>query len=117
MSLIGYGVDFGTTNSVLAFSDGRTTTAIMDESTDLPHPSVVWYSGDGVVVGGEAKRNINQYGDQPGHRFVRSIKRKLGWVDSRMIDRQLTRRQKNEYLETIVCEECERACAGTCQSK
>lgn len=73
---IGFGIDFGTTNSLLSFHDGRQTFSFKD-SEDLPHPSVVWFHGDKVVVGREAKQNIHRYGDTPGHTFVRSIKRQL----------------------------------------
>lgn len=71
------GIDFGTTNSLLALYDGKQTHPYLNDE-GLPHPSVVWYQGDRVTVGAQAKRNINTYGGQPGHRFVRSIKRSLG---------------------------------------
>lgn len=73
---IGYGIDFGTTNSLLSFHDGRETFSFKD-GEGLPHPSVVWFHGDNVFVGREAKKNIHRYGDTPGHTFVRSIKRQL----------------------------------------
>jgi molecular chaperone DnaK (HSP70) len=49
----------------------------MDEA-GKPHPSVVWYSPDGVKVGAAAKEHIHAFSDAPGHRFVRSVKRFLG---------------------------------------
>lgn len=73
---IGYGIDFGTTNSLLSFHDGRQTHSFKDEH-NLPHPSVVWYHGEDVKVGRVAKENIHLFGDEPGHTFIRSIKRNL----------------------------------------
>lgn len=75
---IGYGIDFGTTNSVAAavsHEDGRAFAYLQGGQ---PHPSFVWYSGDGVTVGSEAKRNFNAFGSEAGHRFIRSVKRDLG---------------------------------------
>ena len=69
-----YGIDFGTTNSVVAASRDPSSA----EAVGLPHPSVVWYGPEGVQVGRKAKANINAYADQIGHRFFRSIKRHLG---------------------------------------
>jgi molecular chaperone DnaK (HSP70) len=75
---IGLGVDFGTTNSVLALYEGGNSRALMD-SDGMPHPSVVWYQPDGnIIVGRKAKRNFLGYSDQPGHRLIPSIKRDLG---------------------------------------
>src|SRR5207245_3970715 len=76
----GYGIDFGTTNSVVAMCDGTTerVRAYTDRSNNLPHPSVVWYRGDQVVVGREAKTNLKGFADVTGNAFVPSVKRKLG---------------------------------------
>jgi molecular chaperone DnaK (HSP70) len=76
----GYGVDFGTTNSVAAVCNGTggRVRAYTDLSNNLPHPSVVWYRGDEIVVGKEAKRNLKGYADVTGNAFVGSVKRKLG---------------------------------------
>src|SRR5437016_4955444 len=59
---------------------GETTLprALLDRDTAAPTPSVVWYSPEGIRVGLDAKRNINQFGTVPGNRFFRSIKRELG---------------------------------------
>ncbi len=72
-----FGIDFGTTNSVAASATGEQALPLVDER-GLPHPSVVWYQPDGVVVGHKAKANINAFGDVVGNRFITSIKRSLG---------------------------------------
>lgn len=76
----GYGIDFGTTNSVAARCDGRSgrTLPFKDRKTNLPHASVVWFQGDHVVVGREAKFQIKEFAGVPGNAFVTSVKRKLG---------------------------------------
>lgn len=76
----GFGIDFGTTNSVAARSDSSTgrTLPFTDQETNLPHPSVVWYRGEQVVVGKEAKHQLKGFADEAGNTFIRSIKRKLG---------------------------------------
>jgi len=73
-----FGIDFGTTNSVVAVvgSTQRPAVPLLDDGQ--PHPSIVWYRSTDVVVGREAKRNFNQFADQFGHRFVKSVKRSLG---------------------------------------
>src|SRR5262245_8659435 len=74
-----YGIDFGTTNSVAAFCDVRTGYTVPCLDDGRPHPSVVWLTESGnVVVGAEAKRRINEFGDLDGNQFVSSIKRQLG---------------------------------------
>jgi molecular chaperone DnaK (HSP70) len=52
------GLDFGTTNSLVAKIVGDRPLVLTDETTDLPHPSVVWYHGSEVVVGREAKAQL-----------------------------------------------------------
>ena len=79
--MTGIGIDFGTTNSVAAIyrPELKRVTALTNESTDLPHPSVVWYRpGGNVRVGAEAKDNLQGYSEVEGNRFVSSIKRRLG---------------------------------------
>jgi molecular chaperone DnaK len=76
----GFGIDFGTTNSVVAVCDGATRrpSALLD-SNGRPHASVVWFMADGSVkVGRQAKNNLNSYADEPGNVFMPSIKRQLG---------------------------------------
>ncbi|MFI5253469.1 MAG: Hsp70 family protein [Bacteroidota bacterium] len=75
-----YGIDFGTTNSVVSVYDSTTkkVTALLNNSI-VPHPSVVWYKADGSVqVGHAAKNNLNRYSGIAGHHFISSIKRRLG---------------------------------------
>jgi molecular chaperone DnaK len=74
---VGFGIDFGTTNSVIGVCEGGPTRALLDE--DKPNPSVVWFRPDGdVIVGRQAKRNLNGYSEQPGNTFVSSVKVHLG---------------------------------------
>jgi molecular chaperone DnaK len=68
-----FGIDFGTTNSLAALVTGDRCRMLLDEK-NRPHPSVVWYRGSEVVVGREAKENMDltESGAPPG--FVRSPK-------------------------------------------
>lgn len=76
---VAYGIDFGTTNSVaVAATRQGTIRPMLDRETGAPHPSVVWYGPERVVVGYDAKRNMHGFGSQIGHRFVRSVKKELG---------------------------------------
>lgn len=74
------GIDFGTTNSVAAVYDKRIkkTRALTERVSNMPHPSVVWFRGNEVIVGREAKRNLNRFAQRAGNHFERSVKRKLG---------------------------------------
>lgn len=76
----GFGIDFGTTNSVAAVCDSRTgrVRALTDLSNNRPHPSVVWYKGDQTIVGSAAKYNLKDLANVAGNTFVASVKRKLG---------------------------------------
>lgn len=73
----GFGIDFGTTNSVV--SSYRTEDGVPHNYLERgqPLPSVVWYS-DTITVGRVAKEHINSFAHVPGNTFVRSIKGKLG---------------------------------------
>ncbi len=74
---VGFGIDFGTTNSVVGVCEGGPTRALLDG--DKPNPSVVWYAADGnVTVGRKAKNSLNGYSDVPGNTFVNSVKLSLG---------------------------------------
>jgi molecular chaperone DnaK (HSP70) len=74
----GIGIDFGTTNSVAARCDTSKRPLPLTQG-GRPHPSVVWYRLDGsVVVGQDAKANINGKSGEIGNAFFSSIKRKLG---------------------------------------
>src|SRR6266571_6201729 len=76
----GIGIDFGTTNSVAAEFDSSTgrIRALTDPTTNQPHPSVVWFQGERVIVGHKAKQNIEHFAEVSGNHFERSIKRALG---------------------------------------
>jgi molecular chaperone DnaK len=50
-----FGLDFGTTNSLLSVIQGRTCISLVDRTTNRPHPSVVWYRAGEVVVGKDAR--------------------------------------------------------------
>ncbi len=76
----GIGIDFGTTNSVVAICEERTgrTRGLADPENNLPHPSVVGFRGDKVEVGRSAKHQIQSLAEVAGNFFVRSVKRELG---------------------------------------
>jgi molecular chaperone DnaK (HSP70) len=81
MTARGFGIDFGTTNSIIAFHDAevRRTTSCRDADTALPHPSIVWYKPDGAVrVGAEAKSVLTKLSGVAGNAFVQSVKVHLG---------------------------------------
>lgn len=86
-----FGIDFGTTNSLVAVAVGSRALPLLDQRTGRPHPSVIWYRGSDVVVGREARQNmdITETGVHPG--FVRSPKMSLRregpiFVDGRPIE-------------------------------
>ena len=72
-----FGLDFGTTNSLLSVigRDGRPIH--LTDNTDRPHPSVVWYRGSEVVVGRKARENLDAGAEPISGSFVRSPKRLL----------------------------------------
>lgn len=75
--MVGFGIDFGTTNSVAAAFNGREVTPFVDD-IKLPHPSVVWYQGDSQpIVGRKAKDQIRDFENTPGNKFIRSIKSQI----------------------------------------
>ncbi|MCX8157522.1 MAG: Hsp70 family protein [Verrucomicrobiae bacterium] len=78
MTMKGFGIDFGTTNSLIAYYNTEIAEmpgAFMDAGR--PHPSLVWYRPDSSqpVVGWEARRQMNQVENTMGHCFVHSVKR------------------------------------------
>lgn len=91
MEPIAFGVDFGTTNSIVCAWGSQIRQALQNEKPialwdtsvlaqlgKRPHPSVVWYApNQEAVVGHSAKSRMLAY-DGMGHAFVRSIKRQLG---------------------------------------
>ena len=78
------GIDFGTTNSKMAFIEMDEPTMIENSEGNFNTPSVVFFKENGEVVVGEvAKRNIITYPT----RTVASIKRKMGTGYKKKIDR------------------------------
>jgi len=75
--MVGFGIDFGTTNSVAAAFNGREVTSFVDDK-NLPHPSVIWYQGDSPpIVGRKAKDQIRAFENTHGNKFIRSIKSQI----------------------------------------
>ena len=71
------GIDFGTTNSLASVVIGDRSLSLVDQVTQRPHPSVIWYRGGDAVVGRMARENMDltETGAPPG--FVRSPKMSL----------------------------------------
>ena len=74
MSDLVFGLDFGTTNSLAALVVGDEVVALTNEGDDKPHPSVVWYRGDEVIVGRKAREHIESLEGGAALGFVRSPK-------------------------------------------
>ena len=75
--MIGFGIDFGTTNSVAAAFDGRELTSFVDNN-GRPHPSVLWYRGsEKPIIGRKAKDKLRDFGNIPGNQFIKSIKSQI----------------------------------------
>lgn len=77
------GIDFGTTNSlIVAYDKTRHRFSyfhfIPGSLSPVPTSSTVWYTDGNVVVGAEARENINTLSGIDGHHFEKSIKLKLG---------------------------------------
>lgn len=70
------GFDFGTTNSVISIIVGNRCIPLLDGG--LPHPSVVCYQGDQVIVGRKAKERLDNAGIGVMGNIVRSPKSLLG---------------------------------------
>ncbi|KQT49009.1 hypothetical protein ASG43_09260 [Aureimonas sp. Leaf454] len=90
MSRYTFGIDFGTTNSLVTLVDEQGQSVFYVDG-GRPHPSVIWYRGGEVVVGRQARQylDITSEGVPPG--FVRSPKMALRndspiYVDGRVID-------------------------------
>lgn len=84
MERIAFGIDFGTTNSIVAAwgTDMRRQYEkpfVFWADGNRPHPSIVWY-GPHVepIVGHAARVNMQALENSTGHVFIRSIKRDLG---------------------------------------
>jgi molecular chaperone DnaK len=72
------GVDFGTTNSLVARIDnlGRVR-SLTNVDDDRPHPSTVWYRAGDVIVGRDARKHLESGSETVSGSFVRSPKRLL----------------------------------------
>jgi molecular chaperone DnaK len=71
-----YGFDFGTTNSLISVIEGERCISFTDNG--LPHPSVVCYEGDDVIVGRRARERLATSGMGVIGNVVRSPKTLLG---------------------------------------
>lgn len=72
------GFDFGTTNSLVSVVVGGRVIDVMDVETGRPHPSIVRYEGEQVVVGREAKDALGAAGIGVHGNTVKSPKFLLG---------------------------------------
>jgi len=68
------GIDLGTTNSLVAYTDGRIPKVIADADGRALLPSIVAYTPDGVLVGESARRQLAR---NPT-RTIYSVKRLMG---------------------------------------
>jgi len=73
-----YGLDFGTTNSLASIVVEGKMLSLVNQDDQLPHPSVIRYNGDEVIVGRDAKNAIETTDVGVIGDFVRSPKRYLG---------------------------------------
>jgi len=71
-----FGLDFGTTNSVASVVVGIRCISLLDDN--MPHPSIVCYQGDEVIVGKKAKAMLGAAGAGGVGNIVRSPKTRLG---------------------------------------
>lgn len=72
-----YGFDFGTTNSLISVIEGNKCISFTDDHA-LPHPSVICYDGDNVIVGRKARERLASAGLGVIGNVVRSPKTLLG---------------------------------------
>jgi actin-like ATPase involved in cell morphogenesis len=73
------GIDFGTSNSLVTYiekTDGGHAVALLDGKD--PHPSVLWYEGNKVVCGRQAKEQLSQSDGSQAENIVKSPKLLLG---------------------------------------
>lgn len=73
-----FGLDFGTTNSLASLVIDGKPLSFVNADDQLPHPSVIRYHGNEVVVGRRAKQEMESTGTGVIGDFVRSPKRYLG---------------------------------------
>lgn len=73
-----FGLDFGTTNSLLSVIGHDGLPIHLVDETNRPHPSVVWYrAGEVPIVGRKARDNLDAGAAAIAGSFVRSPKRLL----------------------------------------
>lgn len=75
-----FGIDFGTTNSLVTYIDAAGNARPALDETQRPHPSVIWFRGEEVLVGRTARNHLEQNVAVSGD-FVRSPKQFLGRDD------------------------------------
>jgi molecular chaperone DnaK (HSP70) len=78
-----FGLDFGTTNTVASLVEWSgnglpRVRSLTDMGNGRPHPSVVWYSAEGPVVGCQARDRMSELGLGVFGDTVRSPKMYLG---------------------------------------
>lgn len=84
MEKIAFGIDFGTTNSIVAawgsnIQRHEEIPFAFWSRQQRPHPSIVWYGPhDEPIVGHDARANMQSQENSIGHVFIRSVKRELG---------------------------------------
>ncbi len=71
-----FGFDFGTTNSLISFVEGERCTSLLDGG--LPHPSVVCYQGNEIIVGRKAKERLSTSTSGVVGNIIKSPKSFLG---------------------------------------
>jgi actin-like ATPase involved in cell morphogenesis len=72
-----FGLDFGTTNSLLSVIGRDGHPIQLTDERDRPHPSVVWYRAGEAIVGRMARENLDAGAEAITGSFVRSPKRLL----------------------------------------
>jgi molecular chaperone DnaK (HSP70) len=82
-----FGIDFGTTNSSMAWYNPKTGQAetLLNDYDEAKTPSLVYFDEDEILVGKDAEEKIKEFEDSPdpverdnaNQRVVRSIKRNL----------------------------------------
>ena len=73
-----FGLDFGTTNSLVAVVQNERAISLVNREDSLPHPSVVWYRGTDITVGRAAKAHLSEATTGVVGDAVRSPKAFLG---------------------------------------
>jgi molecular chaperone DnaK len=68
------GIDLGTTNSLIAYMNGKTPTVVADTHGRALVPSIVAYTPEGLLVGDAAKEQLTRHPE----RTVYSVKRFMG---------------------------------------